>query len=92
MDVDPPELTDNGRGTEEAACPNEGLRRISPSKNLGRLKGQGRRGYWVGRRELQLQGRIRSEQKGAHVHQDTKSTRETRVKGAAPGTEAGPEN
>ena len=89
VDVDPPELTDNGRGTEEAACPNEGLRRISPSKNLGRLRGQGRRGYWVGRRAQQIQGRMKSTRREALVSKDSKESRETRAEGVELGTEAG---
>ena len=90
VDVNPQDQTDNGRGTEEVDSPNEGLRRNSPLKHLGRLRGQGRRGYWVGKRAQQVLGRIKSTRRGDSVNQDSKSTRENRVKRAAPGTEAGP--
>ena len=61
-------------------------------RDSGRHKGKGRRGYWVGKRALQVQGRMKSDQKGANVHKDTKSSGETRVKGVALGAGAGPEN
>ena len=92
VDVCPQEMAAEGRGTEGKTSPKQSPGRKSPLRNSGRHRGRGRRGYWLGRRELQLQGRIRSEQRGANVQHDTKSTRETRVEGVALGAEAGPEN
>ena len=90
VDVNPQNQEDNGKGEEGAASPKEGLRRISPLKHLGRLRGQGRRGYWVGRRAQQVQGRIKSTRRGDQVNEDSKSSRNNRVKWVEFGTEAGP--
>ena len=92
VDVDPLEGTANGRGTEEKTSPKQSPGRKSPLRDPGRHRGRGKRGYWVGRRALQVQGRMKSEQKGANVYKDTKSSGETRAEGVAPGTGAGPEN
>ena len=81
MDVDPLEITADGRGTEGKTSTKESPGRKSPLRDSRRNRGTGRRGYWVGRRQQQIQGRIRSEQRGANISKDIKSNRETKVKG-----------
>ena len=91
MDINPQEQAAIGRGTEGAASPKHSPGRTPPNNDSGRLRGKGRRVYWVGKREMQVQGRIRSKQKGAHVSEDTKVSRANRVKRVAAGAEAGPQ-
>ena len=81
-----------GKETKGAASTTQDLRKPSPVKYTGRLRGKGVRGYWVGRRTGQIQGRIKSELKGdQEVTNDSKCNGKTRVKGIETRAGAGPE-
>ena len=82
MDVQTTGKGANGRGTEGAASPKHSLRRISPSKDSGRLGGRRGRGSWMGRKEAILKGRIKSAAKrGETVQEDYKARGNDGVEG-----------
>ena len=89
MDVEPPDQAAIGRRTEDTASPKQSLGRNSPLRHPGRLRGQGRRGYWVGKRAQQVQGRIKSTKKGATVKLDSKDSRNNGAQGDEFWVEAG---
>ena len=81
-----------GREAKEETNTKQDLRKPSPVKYTVRLRGKGVRGYWVGRRTGQIQGRIKSELKGdQEVTNDSKCNGKTRVKGIETRAGAGPE-
>ena len=87
MDVEPPDLEAIRRRTENTASPKQSLGRNSPLRQPGSLRGQGRRGYWVGKRSQQVQGRIKSTQKGATVKLEAKDSRNNGAQGDEPRVE-----
>ena len=91
VDCEPSDQRGDGREVEEAARPLLDLRRpSSPSKDLGRLRGKGKRGYWVGRTK-HIKGRIKSHARGEElVKNDSKSNGTHRVKGSEPRAGTGP--
>ena len=74
MDVETLEGGAIGKWAEGAASPKHSLRRTTPTKTPGRLGGRRGRGHWLGRKELLLKGRIRSEanREGPLVNTDSK--------------------
>ena len=90
VDVEPQDQIDNGNETEETASPKQSLRRLTPKKDPGRLRGKGRRGYWIGRLQQQKKGRIKSAEGATLVMDDSKVPGKDRVKGVEPRAGTGP--
>ena len=81
VDMKPADQGANGKRTEGAASTKQSLRRTSPLKCPGRLKGRKGRGAWMGRKEDLIKGRTKSgANRGEPVNRDSKSKGRNRVK------------
>ena len=79
VDVDPTNLGADGNGAEEGTVTRPNIGRQSPLRDLGRLGGRGRRGFWVRRREEQL-NKSKKPNVGHGEDSPTKDSKQYRVK------------